>query len=386
MKFVDDFVDYAREFTGCPKPFLEWSSILCLSVVAGKKHCHRRGDWNVYPNLWIMLLGNSSSYKSTGLSIARRLLREAMPDCLLGQEYSSEKLLDDLAENPHRLFTYDEAETFFKMLGQKYNPTLKSALMTLWRDDWYVRKTKQGESIIKDAYLCWGGASTPVQIASQINGHDTDLLSGMLPRFTLVPYFGEEHSIPNPPPSNQQKRDNLVRQLRELSVIGEREYVYTPSTLKMIEDWQKRFDKRAKEYDPILGAFLRKMRDEHFHKLCMISAFQRGATEMTETDLGEVVPRLWQIESQLPIALGHLMDTQFGRQQERIKSFLAGKLLVTKRDLCRRFQKVDSKTMNSMLTNLEESGFIEIEKIASKTKPVMQIKWVDPITKVNGDL
>lgn len=307
-----------------------------------------------------------------------------MPDCLLGQEYSSEKLLDDLAANPHRLFVYDEAETFFKMLAQTYNPTLKSALMTLWRDDWYVRKTKTKDAVIKNAYLCWGGASTPVQIAGQINGHDTDLLSGMLPRFTLVPYFGEEHSIPNPPPSDTQKKASLVARLMELATTGEREYSYSPNALKMIEDWQRRFDKRAKDYDPILGAFLRKMRDEHFHKLAMLSAFERGVVIMDETDLAFVVPHLWQIESQLSQALGHLTDTQFGRQQERVSTYLRQRLIVTKSDLYRRFSKIGAKTMEAMLYNLQQQDLIDLVPVKGKTKPTTEVRWIENIHSGNG--
>ena len=366
MQFIDQFVDYAQEFTGCPKPFLEWSAILCLSVVAGRKHVLRRGDWDVHPNLWIMLLGNSSSYKSTGLSISRRLIREAMPAALLGQEYSSEKLLDDLSENSHRLFTYDEAETFFKMLGQKYNPTLKSALMTLWRDDWYERKTKQGVVTIKDAYLCWAGASTPVQIAQQINGHDTDLLSGMLPRFTIVPYFGEEHSIPNPPPSSREKKSALVASLKALAVMGEREYTYSPITLRHIEEWQIRFDKRIHETDPMLGAFFRKMRDEHFHKLAMISAFERGSCVIEDVDLGEIIPRLWDIESNLPVVLGRLTETSWGRDHARLRTFIKSRKVLTRTDLLDRFPSINSFVLTEHLKGLEMDQ--EISQKPEKTE------------------
>src|ERR1035438_6603058 len=102
MKFVDDFISYNRDFTGCPDIFLKWSALLALSAVAGYKHVHRRGNWDVRPNLWVLLLGNSSSYKSTGLSSMRRLLFEAQKDVLASQEYSHEALIEDIANNPHR--------------------------------------------------------------------------------------------------------------------------------------------------------------------------------------------------------------------------------------------------------------------------------------------
>lgn len=378
MKFVEDFVSYAQEFTGCPKPFLEWSAILCLSVVAGRRHVMRRGDWDVRPNLWVMLLGNSSSYKSTGLAIARRLLREVIPDALLGQEFSTEKLLDDLAANSHRLFTYDEAETFFKVISLKYNPTLKSAIMTLWRDDWYVRKTKAAEIVIRDAYLCWGGASTSVQIANQINGNDSDLLSGMLPRFCLVPYFGEESSIANPPPSNKEKKSRLVSQLAAYAVCGEREYTYSPEALSIIEKWQTRLTRRISESDPLLGSFYRKMRDEHFHKLAMLFAFSRGVTMIEPADLAHVVERLWQIEQAWPMLMSRLLQTRVGRDREMLLDYLKAQGTVVRGDLLKRFPRINGLELSRMLQSMIEDNLIKTSVDSTRTKPRQVIEYLFP--------
>ena len=375
MKFVADFVAYAEEFTGCPKPFLEWSAILCLAVVAGRRHTLRRGDWDIHPNLWVMLLGQSSSYKSTGLAIARRLLREVSPESILGQEYSSEKLLDDIAENPHRLFVYDEAETFFKMLTQSYNPTLKSAIMTLWRDDWYVRKTKKAEVIIKDAYLCWGGASTPVQIAHQMTSSDSELLSGMFPRFLLVPYFGVEVSIKDPPPFDLAKRQLLVAQLRRLSTIGEREYTYTPEALALKSEWLDRFEVRRHDADSLLAAFFKKMKDEHFHKFAMLCAFERESSLIEPCDLEEVIPRLWQIEKALPDIMKAMTSDQWARTLDRVENYLKKQGECSRSDIMKKL-RLNGFHLEKLLQSLQLDGSIKREKKVVSTKPVEIITWI----------
>lgn len=375
MKFIDDFVAYAQEFTGCPKPFLEWSAILCLSVVAGRRHTLRRGDWDIHPNLWIMLLGQSSSYKSTGLSIARRLLRDVIPAAMLGQEYSSEKLLDDIAENPHRLFVYDEAETFFKMLTQSYNPTLRSAVMTLWRDDWYVRKTKKADVVIKDAYLCWGGASTPVQIASQLNSKDSDLLSGMFPRFLLVPYFGEEFSLQDPPPYDPIKRTALVNYLSKLASVGEREYTYSPEAIRLKSQWLTRFEVRRHEADTFLAAFFKKMKDEHFHKLAMLSAFERGSVTIQPSDLEEVIPRLWQIEDNLPSLLEIMTNDEWSRQVERVGKYVAKMGKCSRSDIMLKL-RLRGFYLEKLLQSLVIDGKIERKREVLTTRPTEIITWI----------
>lgn len=380
MKFVDDFVAYAREFTGCPTPFLEWSALLCLSTVANRKHRLRRGNWDVAPNLWVLLLGRSSSYKSTGLATARKLLREACPDNLMGQEYSHEKLLDDLAVNSHRLFTYDEAESFFMMLNQKYNAPMKSALMSLWRDDYYQRATKGGGSVtIRDAYLCWGGASTPVQLANQTASKDSDLLSGLLPRFLIVPYFGEEASLDDPPPDDPIKREKLIAQLKSLAFTLECEYIYTPEALVLKAQWLSKFQARIAAVDSRLSAFYRKMRDEHYHKLAMLSAFERGSNLIEPSDLANVTHFLWPIEKSLPDVLEQITSDQWSRDSERISDAIKRAGVVTWNSLADKC-RIRGMTLEKHISCLKIDEKIEVElKRDGAHRPTKIITWRGPL-------
>lgn len=377
MKFVDDFVAYAREFTGCPTPFLEWSALLCLSTVAGRRHRLRRGNWDVAPNLWVLLLGKSSSYKSTGLSTARKLLREACPDYLMGQEYSHEKLLDDLSAQSHRLFTYDEAESFFMMLNQKYNAPMKSALMSLWRDDFYQRATKGGGTqTIRDAYLCWGGASTPVQLAGQMSGKDSDLLSGLLPRFLIVPYFDSEISLDDPPPDDPVKRAGLVSQLKTLSFITEREYTYSPEALLLKAQWLAKFQVRINSVDTRLSAFFRKMRDEHYHKIAMLSAFERRSNIIEAIDLKSVTGFLWPIEKSLPDVLEQITSDQWSRDSERIAGIIKQVGTLTRNSLADKCRIRGMHLEKHMLAlKLDEKITIESKRNGA-VRPTQMVTWV----------
>lgn len=361
-------------------PFLEWSALLCLSTVASRRHRLRRGNWDVAPNLWVLLLGKSSSYKSTGLATARKLLREACPEFLMGQEYSHEKLLDDLAINSHRLFTYDEAESFFMMLNQKYNAPMKSALMSLWRDDFYQRATKTGGTqTIRDAYLCWGGASTPVQLAGQMAGRDSDLLSGLLPRFLIVPYFGEESSLDDPPPDDPVKRADLVSQLKSLAFTLEREYTYTPSALVLKAQWLAKFQARIVSVDMRLSAFYRKMRDEHYHKIAMLSAFERGSSVIEPCDLANVTRFLWPIEKSLPNVLEQITSDQWSRDSERIQEAIkrAGVLSWNSlADKCRIRGAILEKHISGL--KLDEKIEVELKKDGAH-RPTKIITWRGPL-------
>jgi Protein of unknown function (DUF3987) len=380
MKFIDDFVSYNREFTGCPELFLRWSALLALSAVAGYKHVHRRGNWDVRPNLWVLILGNSSSYKSTGLSSMRRLLYEACPGVLASQEYSHEALIEDIATNPHRVFLYDEAESYFKMLSQKYNAPMRSAMMSMYNGAPMQRKIKgkdgTGEThTIDHSYICWGGASTPFQISTHLNGSTTDLLSGMFPRFVMVPYFGPESSIEDPPPDDKRKRAALVDHLRKLAVMGEREYAYTPAALAAKSAWLARFNKRANSADVLLSAFYRKMRDEHIHKVAMLSAFERESHVMDESDVTCAIQLLWPVEKEWGNLLERLTEKEWDREAKRVEEFVKSKKVCDRSDILRSCRGIRAQKLTAILAGFHQDKQMRVYEKETSGRTRWMVEW-----------
>ncbi len=381
MKFIDDFVAYNREITGCPDIFLRWSALLALSAVAGYKHVHRRGNWDVRPNLWVLILGNSSSYKSTGLSSARRLLFEAAHDVLASQEYSHEALVEDIAANPQRLFLYDEAESYFKMLAQKYNAPMRSLMMSLYNNVPIQRKIKgkdgKGETFTIDhSYICWGGASTPFQMAAHMNGSTTDLLSGLFPRFIMVPYFGKEITIEDPPPDDKQKKTALIHRLRELSLVGEREYVYTPDALALKHEWLSRFNKRAESAEILLSAFYRKMRDEHIHKVAILSAFEAGRTAIEITDLTNAIELLWPVEKEWAALLERLTEKEWDRDANRVEAYIKTNGTLDRTDILRNIRGMKAQKLTAVLEGLKQDKKIRMKDEETSGRPKTIITWL----------
>jgi len=382
MRFLEDFVAYCRDFTGTPDIFLKWSALFGLSAIAGYKHVHRRGNWDVRPHLWILLLGNSSSYKSTGLGTIRRLLHIVSPGILASQEYSHEALIEDVAENHHRVFIYDEAESYFKMLAQKYNAPMRSSMMQLYNNVPLRRQIKgpkgQGQTFTIDySYVCWGGASTPVQIAAQLNG-TTDMLSGMIPRFLIVPYFGPETSVEDPPPDDPDKKHKLIQQLSDLAVCGEREYVYTPAALQIKHDWVARFNKREAQSENLLAAFYRKMRDEHVHKVAMLSAFERGSTDMDIVDIENAIELLWPIEKEWPNLIERITEKEWDRETKRVMEYLKSKAgkEISRTDILRAVRGVKAQKLTAILDGLFQDNQITTRKETEGDRPTTFLKWV----------
>lgn len=381
MKFVDDFLDYCQEFTGCPETFLKWSALLALSAVAGDKHVHRRGDWDVRPNLWVLLVGNSSSYKSAGLNAARRLLNEAAPGCLASQEYSHEALIEDIAINPHRVFYYDEAHSFFSMLESPYNKgKMKSAFMSLYGRVPIQRQIKgkdgKGEThLVTGAYVCWGGASTPVQLTEVLNGKTTDLLSGLFPRFIMVPYFGEERSIEDPPPADPKKRDALIARLRYLALSSGRVYTYSEEARQTKSKWLGQFNKRAESSDLLLAAFYRKLRDEHFHKVAMLSAFERESSIIEIKDVAEASSLLWPVEREWQGLIGRLSEKEWDREANRVEEFIKSRAKVDRTDILRTVRGIRAQKLTAILAGLFQDKKIKTYDKETDGRARSIIEW-----------
>ena len=381
MKFADDFVSYCRDFTGSPEPFIRWTALLMLSAVAGERHVLRRGDWDVKPNLWVLLLGNSSSYKSVALNSGRRLIFEACEGIIASQEYSHEALIEDIASNPHKLFVYDEAESYFKMMAQTYNAPMRSMMMSLYSGVPVQRKIKgkdgKGEThTITNAYICWGGASTPYQISAHMNGSTTDFLSGMFPRFLLVPYFGPESQIEDPPPCDRMKRAALISRLKELSLMGEREYTYAPDALEAKHKWLMQFNKRAEGAELLLSAFYRKMRDEHFHKVSMICAFERNSSVISVSDVAETASMLWSVEKEWPTLLESLTEKEWDREANRVELYIKKIGIADRSDILNNVRGVKAQKLTAILTGLEQDRKIVVKNEDTGGRKKVSVRWV----------
>lgn len=380
MKFVDDFVSYCQDFTACPEIFLRWSAITTLSAVAGRKHAYLTGDWNIYPNLWTLILGNSSSYKSTGVNASKRLLEQAWPGVFASQQYSHEALFEDLAVEPHRFFVYDEAETFLRMINSKYNLGMEPTMISLYNGQNMNRKIK-GKSghdpviEIRNPYLSWLGASTQHQIAESLQGNASGFLSGFWPRFIIVPFYGEETSMLFPPPSDKIKAAALIAQLTSLMKVGEREYRYSPDAKRDLLLWTSRFQERLAKCDPMLGAFYKKQKDEHFHKLCILSAFERGSSIIDVSDVEFVIPMLWSIEKEWPSLLERFTEREWDRDINRIENFIKTAGETDREELLRKVRGIKAQKLSSILDGLRQDYKIQMVPQTTSGRTRMTIKW-----------
>lgn len=95
--FFKSYMDY-RSGTEVPAHAHRWSAIGMLGAWLGRNVYVKFGDAKLYPNQYIMLLGEAGSKKSTAIKQAAKLLRRAGYNNFSAEKISKEKFLTELAK------------------------------------------------------------------------------------------------------------------------------------------------------------------------------------------------------------------------------------------------------------------------------------------------
>ena len=375
-RFTEKYLEYANEFTDCPDPFLMWGALLAISASLSRSVYVEAGSWNISPHIWVVLIGKSSSHKSTAISIVEDLIELVDSNRTAPHEFTAEAIIQSLAKQSNRLFIFDEAKAFFDMLGKKYNESLKSLFTILYRKPNYNRTTiKHGILSIKNAYLPMGLATTPEWLRQSLQDAEQSAMSGFLARFLMVPYTGNGNTpMALPPPHDSEKFEFLVDMLMAFNKI-EQVFHYTPEAKKKLNEWYVATTERENKSLPILGPFFEHFKNEAIHKISILMAVDRCEQEITLSALSEAILCLRYLEDMLPGLVEDMTSNQWDRDHKRLLDAVRKHQDIERADLSR-YLKMSGQHLTAHLAGAEQDGLLIIKKLSRTTKPVTVIQWV----------
>lgn len=390
MKFLDDFVDYHKDFTSCPETFVRWSGLYALSCVAGWRHVYRSGNWDYRPHLWILLVGESSAKKSTALSTAQKMVQEIDDTIIASQYYSTASLIIDMAENPHRCFFYQEADSSFRMMDEKTNLSMRPEMMKLFdgkvtskkirgsegKGEVYITEKRPGVNgyigDYKGPYVCWGAATTPGQVNAHLQGDTTHIESGFFPRILLVPQIEPTQLIPRPPADDKTKYKALVSRLMEYHRTLPTEYHYSDSAGDIFDKWYVSRIARMKTKEPIFHPFYLKMCEIHCHKLSILSALERFSSVIEDQDVEFAIQMLWQVEKAWPQMLGKFTESRAHKLEERIIAFIKDNAPCTP-SMIQKALHIEGPKLKLILDAAKSNGLLSIDPKPTGGRPALVI-------------
>jgi len=170
-------------------------------------------------NLFAMVVGGSSkSRKTSSISIAARVLRDALPSALQETPGSSEGLIESVRREPKQLILYPEFGEFLSKAEEGYFQAMKTALTSAWDCMPMGRATvKSSLGEIQNPRL-----SVLAAVATDLlerHTEESDWTGGFIARF--LTFYGEpERTFITPPIDDAMKRMRLAEWLRGLADLS----------------------------------------------------------------------------------------------------------------------------------------------------------------------
>lgn len=147
----DDYLEYTKN-TEPPRIYHRWSLITCIGALLGRNVYIAHGHNKIYPNLYVMFIGESGTRKSTAIKMCKKLLSAAGYSTFAADKTSKEKFLLDLAgggteEETANLRARDKKATEEEIMNRN-----------LWGEDETLREPRE-VFIVADEFNEFAGSS-----------------------------------------------------------------------------------------------------------------------------------------------------------------------------------------------------------------------------------
>ena len=314
-----------------------WAGLSCIAAQLARNVYIPFGNGKIYPNLYVMFVGDPGKRKSTAIKDLKKRIKAAGYQNICGDKVTMQKYLLDLAgvgegsiEDSNitefnlgiTLGTNDYVESYINQdefsdfIGINNYPFI-SLLGNFWDiDEPYVYRTKNGQSIeIPSPIVNILGATTP----SQFNTIFPPAISeqGFLSRLIIVNIPESKRKIARPLPSDASVVEKVVDGLKAVRKLSG-EVVMSDAVWAKLEEiylsWQPVEDTRFAHYST--------RRHTQLLKLCILATCSRYTIEMSVDDVVFANTLLSFTEHFMPQALGQFGKNKDGDVNSKVISYL----------------------------------------------------------------
>lgn len=379
-ELLDKYLEYTAG-TEPPAIFHRWSLLSILAASLSRNMYIQHGHFTIYPNMYLVLMGNAGSRKSSAISIAKSLLKLTGYNHFAPTKTTKEKYFMDLSaahssgddileENLFGASTCSEDTTQSYITAGEFNTFFGNNILDFVTDlgelwDYKGRfesKVKNSKSVFIDnpvINILGGNTATnfsavfPLEIIGQ----------GFLSRILLI--YGERTrpKITWPEPPCPQLTADLVTMLAAITkfsvTVGQMKVSKEALSLLDIsyKGWKDLPDVRFESYS--------NRRFTHLLKVCILLAAIRCASEISYDDVVAANTYLTYIEHFMPKALGEFGKARHADVAHKIIQLLENSTgVITSIQIWKEVHKdLDKQTdLATLLTNLTQADKIQIVK------------------------
>jgi len=357
--WLKSYIDWARTFTDAPLAFHLACALALLAVAMGNTVWTTAWGRNIYPSIWVLIISPSGFFrKSTCIRFATKILKCALNDPILPTEWSREKLVELLANNPTGLFEWDEFGQTLAMMNRDYNLGTKEMLTKLYDStDSHSRTTKtSGSAIIQNPAFSIIAGSTTDWMQGKVKNED--LRGGFIPRFLIIPGTKKEPEKDFNIPLKPEMEEELSYWLVKLSKL-EAQVDFTP-VKPLFRDWVRKHERDTEGISPELMGFMARQ-ETNLLKLSIIIAasINNEKIEITEEVLNKAILLLDCVKQGVIATFDELAIPYEGKQLQQVRELLRRHCPLTKSKALR-LSNIPASKFNPLLETLKQTGEVEL--------------------------
>lgn len=338
--FITRYLDY-RQQTEPPVFFHRWAILSAVGAFLGRNVRFQLGEFDINPNMYVMLIGVPGTRKSTAIKLAKKLLVKTGYDYFSADKSSKEKFILDMAGD---LGTDDEARDLIDLnlfggenagvdrVSEMYvacdefnnfigngNIEFISLLGELWDcPEAYEYRIKNGKSIRIDnptVSILGGNTATGFSLAFPAQA----IGQGFFSRLLLVYSEPSGKKITFPERVDDAYTADMVSQLAEIKRVSTSGVLCVSPSAKSLLDKIYKADTRI---DDIRFEHYANRRFTHLIKLCIVHSLSRFSLEISEEDVVLSNTVLSHTEKLMPKALGEFGEAKNARATHKLVSLL----------------------------------------------------------------
>lgn len=391
MEYFDKYIDYAKCAPECPPLFHRWSAVSLLAAYLGRQVNMPFGQGCIYPNLYVMFMGDAGSRKSSAITLATKLLRQTGYDRFSADRTSKERFLMDMKCTDAPLLSatlstveleeliFDEphesliaADEFTDFLGPN-NVEFVTMLTTLWDNrDSYINPKIHGKSVevIKPTVnILAGNTLQNFTLAFPPEA----LGNGFLSRTILVHGDATGVKVTFPPPPNKNTVAWLIDRIKESKKTMAGEVILTEEAMGIA-------DRLYREFKPLADSRFAGYGNRRFTnllKVAMVMAVADLRREVTALDLINANTMLAYTERKMPRALGEFGRSKLSGLSNSIMAILhkASKPVSPNELFVALHHDINKASeLSDVLSSLEHAGKIKYREIGGKQGLVANVE------------
>lgn len=383
--WLHDILDETTKEVETPVSYLYWSLMTCISAAAANKYSLRALKGNViyYPNIYVMLLGDSGLGKGFPVSLSKKLMQNADTTRVIAGRSSIQAIIKELAttksEQGKPLITDSRGYIINGELSTAIiaDPDSLTILTDLFdRNDnpqWTNLLKGDGHEKLKEPYITCLFGSSPAHFYDSVP--QANIEGGYIGR-NLIIYEERRSKELDLLDSEEEAIDDdkfakvivptFVPHLQKISKADKTKFIPDEKARQIFNNWRKEWRAVQHQYHDKTG-FVNRVPD-HVLKVSMCLALSRYEFDgsIQPADISEAIQKVTSlIYASKKASEGSGLDPMAQVTKKVVDILIAAKdnELLRRELLIRGYGNYDSSVLDRILETLLEMGWISREKV-----------------------